>query len=250
MTLLAFLTGNEQKGHYLHLTETWDLSVSFQWMCGLKWAFTSSVGMDLWRKEHLAYPKERNTCVINYVWCRFPLCSSLPTILTLMLLEELRFLKSLSYLMHLCQEKNMNVRCPERQTEQRESKYYLDLAEGEKINGASCCGVGGRFWVQRCMKALIKISTSLSLQPDMFFILVSGKTGTALGGPVKYSTNGEGKVIGPQVHITSRGAIYILFGFGKMHLGLCKAFLRKHLFCLKWCRASLEYFCHAFCCKS
>lgn len=67
------------------------------------------------------------------------------------------------------------------------------------------------------MKALLKFSTSLPLQPDVFFILVSGKTGTALGGPVKYSTNGEGKVIGPQVHITSRGAIYILFGFGKMH---------------------------------
>ncbi|PKU43726.1 hypothetical protein llap_5972 [Limosa lapponica baueri] len=54
------------------------------------------------------------------------------------------------------------------------------------------------------------------IQPDVFFILVSGKTGTALGGPVKYSTNGEGKVIGPQVHITSRGAIYILFGFGNV----------------------------------
>ncbi|NXE25795.1 F234B protein, partial [Ardeotis kori] len=53
-------------------------------------------------------------------------------------------------------------------------------------------------------------------QPDMFFVLVSGKTGTALGGPVRYSTNGEGKVIGPQVHITSRGAIYILFGFGNV----------------------------------
>lgn len=32
--------------------------------------------------------------------------------------------------MHLCQEKNMNVRCPGSQTEQRESKHYLDLAEG------------------------------------------------------------------------------------------------------------------------
>ncbi|NXU62126.1 F234B protein, partial [Horornis vulcanius] len=53
-------------------------------------------------------------------------------------------------------------------------------------------------------------------QPDVFFILVSGKTGTALGGPVNYSTNGEGKVIGPQVHITSQGAIYILFGFGNV----------------------------------
>lgn len=69
----------------------------------------------------------------------------------------------------------------------------------------------------KCMKGLLKISTPLSLQPDAFFILVSGKTGTALGGPVKYKINGEGKVIGPQVHITSRGAIYILFGFGKMH---------------------------------
>ncbi|POI34911.1 hypothetical protein CIB84_001335, partial [Bambusicola thoracicus] len=53
-------------------------------------------------------------------------------------------------------------------------------------------------------------------QPDVFFVLVSGKTGTALGGPVKYSVIGEGKVIGPQVHITSRGAIYILFGFGNV----------------------------------
>ncbi|NXW80163.1 F234B protein, partial [Hirundo rustica] len=55
-----------------------------------------------------------------------------------------------------------------------------------------------------------------AIVPDVFFILVSGKTGTALGGPVKYSNNGEGKVIGPQVHITSRGAIYILFGFGNV----------------------------------
>lgn len=147
-----------------------------------------------------------------------------------MLLEELRFLKSLSYLMHLCQEKNITVRCPGSWTEQRESKHYLHLAEGEKINGASCCGVGGRFWVQRCMKALIKISTSLSLQPDVFFILVSGKTGTALGGPVKYSTNGEGKVIGPQVHITSRGAIYILFGFGKMNLASAALHLPEKTF--------------------
>ncbi|XP_008941448.1 PREDICTED: uncharacterized protein KIAA1467 homolog, partial [Merops nubicus] len=54
------------------------------------------------------------------------------------------------------------------------------------------------------------------IQPDVFFILVSGRTGTALGGPVKYGTNGEGKVIGPQVHVTSRGAIYILFGFGNV----------------------------------
>lgn len=168
-----------------------------------------------------------------------------------MLLKELRILKSLSYLIHLSQEKNMNVRCPGSQTEQRESEHYLDLAEGEMINAASCFGAGRRFWVQRCLKALIKISTSLSLQPDLFFILVSGKTGAPLGGPVKYSTNGEGKVIGPQVHITSRGAIYILFGFGKMHLALQHfTFQRKHFFYLKWPRTSLWYFCHAFFCKS
>lgn len=77
------------------------------------------------------------------------------------------------------------------------------------------------------MKALLKVSTSLALQPDVFFILVSGKTGTALGGPVKYNINGEGKVIGPQVHITSQGAIYILFGFGKMHYAFPAIHLTK-----------------------
>ncbi|XP_019370468.1 PREDICTED: protein FAM234B isoform X2 [Gavialis gangeticus] len=53
-------------------------------------------------------------------------------------------------------------------------------------------------------------------QPDLCFILLSGKTGNPLGGPVKYSINGEGKLIGPQAHITRRGAIYILFGFGNV----------------------------------
>uniref|UniRef100_A0A8C8R6G1 Family with sequence similarity 234 member B n=1 Tax=Pelusios castaneus TaxID=367368 RepID=A0A8C8R6G1_9SAUR len=53
-------------------------------------------------------------------------------------------------------------------------------------------------------------------QPDLCFILLSGKTGNPLGGPVKYSINGEGKLIGPQAHITSQGAIYILFGFGNI----------------------------------
>ncbi|XP_020643557.2 protein FAM234B isoform X1 [Pogona vitticeps] len=53
-------------------------------------------------------------------------------------------------------------------------------------------------------------------QPDLCFILVSGKTGTPVGGPVKYSINGNGKLIGPQAHITSHGAVYILFGFGNV----------------------------------
>ncbi|XP_067415762.1 protein FAM234B [Emydura macquarii macquarii] len=53
-------------------------------------------------------------------------------------------------------------------------------------------------------------------QPDLCFILISGKSGNPLGGPVKYRINGEGKLIGPQAHVTSQGAIYILFGFGNI----------------------------------
>ncbi|KAJ7329991.1 hypothetical protein JRQ81_016165 [Phrynocephalus forsythii] len=53
-------------------------------------------------------------------------------------------------------------------------------------------------------------------QPDLCFILVSGKTGIPVGGHVKYSINGNGKLIGPQAHITSHGAVYILFGFGNV----------------------------------
>nr|XP_034983905.1 protein FAM234B isoform X3 [Zootoca vivipara] len=62
-------------------------------------------------------------------------------------------------------------------------------------------------------------------QPDLCFILVSGKTGIPVGGPVKYSINGNGKLIGPQAHITSHGAIYILFGFGNVQaVALCDIF--------------------------
>ncbi|XP_075038972.1 protein FAM234B isoform X2 [Mixophyes fleayi] len=53
-------------------------------------------------------------------------------------------------------------------------------------------------------------------QPDLGFLLVSGRTGKPLGGIVKYNIMGEGKVLGPQVYYTSQGAIYILFGFGNI----------------------------------
>ncbi|KAM5148834.1 protein FAM234B [Mantella aurantiaca] len=53
-------------------------------------------------------------------------------------------------------------------------------------------------------------------QPDLGFLLVSGLTGKPLGGIVKYSRMGEGKVIDPQAYYTSQGAIYILFGFGNI----------------------------------
>lgn len=53
------------------------------------------------------------------------------------------------------------------------------------------------------------------LQPDLCFLLVSGRTGSPMGRPVKYSIVGVGNLIGPQVYVTTNGAVYILFGFGK-----------------------------------
>lgn len=53
------------------------------------------------------------------------------------------------------------------------------------------------------------------LQPDLCFLLVSGRTGSPVGRPVKYNIVGVGNLIGPQVYITASGAVYILFGFGK-----------------------------------
>ncbi|XP_019600316.2 protein FAM234B isoform X2 [Rhinolophus sinicus] len=54
------------------------------------------------------------------------------------------------------------------------------------------------------------------LQPDLCFLLVSGRTGSPVGRPVKYSIVGAGNLIGPQVYITTNGAVYILFGFGNI----------------------------------
>uniref|UniRef100_K9IM13 Putative conserved plasma membrane protein n=1 Tax=Desmodus rotundus TaxID=9430 RepID=K9IM13_DESRO len=53
-------------------------------------------------------------------------------------------------------------------------------------------------------------------QQDLCFLLVSGRTGSPVGRPVKYSIVGEGNLIGPQVYITANGAVYILFGFGNI----------------------------------
>lgn len=54
------------------------------------------------------------------------------------------------------------------------------------------------------------------VQPDLCFLLVSGRTGSPVGRPVKYSIIGVGNLIGPQVYITASGAVYILFGFGNI----------------------------------
>ncbi|XP_012369032.2 protein FAM234B [Octodon degus] len=53
-------------------------------------------------------------------------------------------------------------------------------------------------------------------QPDVYFLLVSGQTGSPVGRPVKYSIVGVGNLIGPEVYITASGAVYILFGFGNI----------------------------------
>ncbi|XP_058138803.1 protein FAM234B [Dasypus novemcinctus] len=53
-------------------------------------------------------------------------------------------------------------------------------------------------------------------QPDLCFLLVSGRTGSPVGRPVKYNIVGVGNLIGPQVYITTNGAVYILFGFGNI----------------------------------
>lgn len=44
---------------------------------------------------------------------------------------------------------------------------------------------------------------------------MSGRTGSPVGRPVKYNIVGVGNLIGPQAYVTTNGAVYILFGFGK-----------------------------------
>ncbi|XP_069087548.1 protein FAM234B isoform X2 [Pleurodeles waltl] len=53
-------------------------------------------------------------------------------------------------------------------------------------------------------------------QPDLSFLLVSGGTGKIIGGLVKYSILGDGKLVGPQIYVTGRGAYYVLFGLGNV----------------------------------
>ncbi|KAM4820394.1 protein FAM234B [Thomomys bottae] len=54
------------------------------------------------------------------------------------------------------------------------------------------------------------------VQPDLCFLLVSGRTGAPVGRPVRYDGAGVGSLIGPQVYTTPGGALYVLFGFGKV----------------------------------
>lgn len=44
--------------------------------------------------------------------------------------------------------------------------------------------------------------------------MISGLTGAQLGLPVPFNLTGQGKLIGPLLHETQKGAYYILFGLG------------------------------------
>uniref|UniRef100_K7E1Y8 Family with sequence similarity 234 member B n=1 Tax=Monodelphis domestica TaxID=13616 RepID=K7E1Y8_MONDO len=65
------------------------------------------------------------------------------------------------------------------------------------------------------VRDLMVLTTGVS-KGDLCFLLISGKTGIPMGRPVKYNIMREGNLIGPQVFITTHGAIYILFGFGNV----------------------------------
>lgn len=51
---------------------------------------------------------------------------------------------------------------------------------------------------------------------DLSLTLLSGLTGAKLGRPVTFNLTAQGKLIGPLLHETQRGAYYILFGLGKV----------------------------------
>lgn len=51
---------------------------------------------------------------------------------------------------------------------------------------------------------------------DLALTLISGRTGALLGHPVPFNLTGQGKLIGPLLHETQRGAYYIMFGLGNV----------------------------------
>ncbi|GAA6215549.1 protein FAM234B [Lates japonicus] len=51
---------------------------------------------------------------------------------------------------------------------------------------------------------------------DLSLTLISGLTGAQLGRPVPFNLTGQGRLIGPLLHETQKGAYYILFGLGNV----------------------------------
>ncbi|XP_070704469.1 protein FAM234B [Pempheris klunzingeri] len=62
---------------------------------------------------------------------------------------------------------------------------------------------------------------------DLSLTLISGLTGAKLGHPVPFNLTGQGKLIGPVLHETQKGAHYILFGLGNVEaISLCDICIR------------------------
>ncbi|XP_029364848.1 protein FAM234B isoform X2 [Echeneis naucrates] len=56
--------------------------------------------------------------------------------------------------------------------------------------------------------------------------LISGVTGLQLGHPVSFNLTGQGKLIGPLLHVTQKGAYYVLFGLGNVEaIALCDVYV-------------------------
>ncbi|KPP79622.1 hypothetical protein Z043_100784, partial [Scleropages formosus] len=49
---------------------------------------------------------------------------------------------------------------------------------------------------------------------DLTLLLLSGVSGAPIGHPVTFNLTAQGKLIGPELHVTRQGAYYILFGLG------------------------------------
>ncbi|KAL4658027.1 protein FAM234B isoform X2, partial [Arapaima gigas] len=49
---------------------------------------------------------------------------------------------------------------------------------------------------------------------DLTLLLLSGVSGAPIGHPVTFNLTAQGKLIGPELHVTRQGAQYILFGLG------------------------------------
>ncbi|XP_026179841.1 protein FAM234B [Mastacembelus armatus] len=62
---------------------------------------------------------------------------------------------------------------------------------------------------------------------DLSLTLVSGLTGAQIGHPVSFNLTAQGKLIGPLLHETQKGAYYILFGLGNVQaISLCDIYIR------------------------
>ncbi|XP_067236981.1 protein FAM234B isoform X2 [Chanodichthys erythropterus] len=49
---------------------------------------------------------------------------------------------------------------------------------------------------------------------DLALVLISGRSGALIGRPVNFNLTAQGKLIGPLLHETLKGAYYVLFGLG------------------------------------